>query len=679
MNLDDFARDLLEGVLSSAETAEEGEFQETEFAQAALEILTDCGECIDPQICYHKSRGAKVNAYDYLGDSDELDLFVVDFDNSPALRRMGAGEVVESMSRCEVVLLRSLQRTWRDLEESSEMFDLAQLIGDVRRSLRRVRVFLLSNRIAPAEVPADVEIEGIPVTRAVWDIERLYQVASLRGGRSPVVVDFVEEFGGPLPCLAATSDDGGYDAYLALLPGEMLGRIYGRWGQRILERNVRSFLQARGAVNQGIRKTLGEEPSMFLAYNNGISATADGVELAGESGNLALIRVENLQIVNGGQTTASIYDAYRRKVDLGAVTVQMKLTVLDDPTRVDDVVPLISRYANSQTKVSFSDFSANDPFHVELERLSRQTWAPTEESRGKSTTKWYYERARGQYLDDKARMETPAKRRAWEAQHPSRQKLTKTLVAKYLMSWMQSPHRVSEGAEKNFSHFCIWMRDNPVTVEEGFFHRLIGMAILFQQCDRVVRRMDLGGYKANVVTYTVAWLSYLTAQRLDLERIWLTQGISPTVEAAVGILAERVWTHITEPPANTRNITEWCKREKCWDELRAGDAPELHLDEADLLSGEIPRRGGRSISVVEDDHSASLVEGVTAETWFALSRWGKETGSLAPWERSLSFSIGRLAAQKRPPSAKQALQGRRILDKAQAKGFKGDQSLAAKV
>jgi hypothetical protein len=670
LNLEDFARDLLEGVLSSAETAEEGEFQETAFAQAALEILTDCGECIDPQICYHRSRGAKVNAYDYLGDSDELDIFVVDFDNTPSLRRIGAAEVVESLARCEGVLQRSLLRTWKDLEESSEIFDLAQLIGDVRKSLRCVRVFLLSNRIAPAEVPADVEIEGIPVTRAVWDIERLYQVASLRGGRSPVVVDFVEEFGAPLPCLGSTSEKGGYDAYLALVPGEVLGRIYGRWGQRILERNVRSFLQARGAVNQGIRRTLGEEPSMFLAYNNGISATADRVELAGESGNLAIVRVENLQIVNGGQTTASIYDAHRRRVDLGPVTVQMKLTVLDDPARVDDVVPLISRYANSQTKVSFSDFSANDPFHVNLERLSRQTWAPTVESRGKSTTKWYYERARGQYLDDKGRQETPSKGRAWEAQHPARQKLTKTLVAKYLMSWMQSPHRVSEGAEKNFSHFCIWMRDNPIRVDDGFFHRLIGMAILFQQCDRVVRRMDLGGYKANVVTYTVAWLSYLTAQRLDLERIWLNQGITPTVEARLGVLAERVWKHITEPPANIRNITEWCKRERCWDELRMGDAPELHLDEADVLSGEIPKRGPRSVSVVDDDHSASLVDGVSAETWFALSRWGKETDSLASWERSLSFSIGRLAAQNRPPSAKQALQGRRILDKANARGFK---------
>ena len=97
----------------------------------------------------------------------------------------------------------------------------------------------------------------------------------------------------------------------------------------------------------------------------------------------------------------------------------MKLSVIRDKTKVDSIVPEISKFANSQTKVSFSDFSANDPYHLQLEKLSREIWAPNPDQRGKSVTRWFYERARGQYLDDKFRQLTAAKRRAWEASYGS--------------------------------------------------------------------------------------------------------------------------------------------------------------------------------------------------------------------------------------------------------------------
>ena len=57
---------------------------------------------------------------------------------------------------------------------------------------------------------------------------------------------------------------------------------------------------------------------MFLAFNNGISATADFIELDKSGGFIK--SVKNLQIVNGGQTTASIYHTWKNdKVDLSLV------------------------------------------------------------------------------------------------------------------------------------------------------------------------------------------------------------------------------------------------------------------------------------------------------------------------------------------------------------------------
>ena len=231
----------------------------------------------------------------------------------------------------------------------------------------------------------------------------------------------------------------------------MLARIYGEHGQRLLERNVRAFLQAKGKINKGLQKTLKEEPHRFLAYNNGLCCTAASVEVESKKdGHVRLKSVSDFQIVNGGQTTASIYHAFKREqTDISGVVVQVKLTVLTNPERVADIVPLISKYANSQNKVNAADFSANGRFQLDLEKLSRTVWAPAVSGLDRGAH-WYYERARGSYLDDKMRQGTPARIRDWEKQNPATQKFTKTDLAKYEQTWAALPHLVCRGAEKNF-------------------------------------------------------------------------------------------------------------------------------------------------------------------------------------------------------------------------------------
>ena len=104
---------------------------------------------------------------------------------------------------------------------------------------------------------------------------------------------------------------------------------------------------------------------MFFSYNNGLTATAE-IEVSQETDSTKSIKsIKNLQIVNGGQTTASVhYSKFKFDADLSRVFVQMKLSVVD-PELLETIVP-IAEYANTQNKVNAADFFANHPFHRQL-------------------------------------------------------------------------------------------------------------------------------------------------------------------------------------------------------------------------------------------------------------------------------------------------------------------------
>lgn len=676
MKIDEFGKDLLETVLAETEAQPEGEYYENVFTRNAIEWLVDVGEVVDPELCYFKGRGLKVNAWDLHDDNDSLDLFVSIFEGTQPSRKVPRGEVQDAIDRCTKFLERAMSGLWKEVEESGTAFDAAKAIAMSSGRLKRSRVYLLTNGVAPAETVPDSKVGQIIITHHIWDLERFYQVFGGATGRELIDID-QESLGGGIRCVQMPGLTDGYTAYVGIIPGAVLANLYEKWGQRLLERNVRSYLQARGNVNKAIQKTLVESPEMFLAYNNGISTTADTAEIAkGTDGQLFIRRLHNLQIVNGAQTTASIYEAARHQgADLSKVNVQIKLTVLTDPKTVDLHVPLISRYANSQTKVNVSDFSANHPYHVELEKLSRATWVPNPEGKGKSTTKWYYERARGSYLSDLHAAGTPAKRTQFKLQYPVGQKLTKPLVAKFEMAWNQLPNVVSLGAEKNFSRFMDLLSEKGTFApDERYFKHLVAKAILFKRCDQIVRDLEFGGYKANVVAYAIAYLSNRSGQLLNLDAIWDRQDLSPTTEHALRSIAAGVWEHITHPPREGMNIGEWCKKEQCWTNLREQEIAFPPLD------GDLVEVGQRPVAAFankkvpktptpEEETSIARVAATPPEVWFGLSAWAKQTENLDGWERSLAYDLGRLVARKRPVSPKQAFHGLRILGLAVEKGF----------
>jgi hypothetical protein len=281
--------------------------------------------------------------------------------------------------------------------------------------------------------------------------------------------------------------------------------------------------------------------------------------------------VKDFQIVNGGQTTASIYHALKKeKVDVSHVTVQVKLTVLKDPTKVSEIVPLISRYANSQNKVNGADFAANGHFHLQLEQLSRAVFAPATSGLQRGTH-WYYERARGSYADDKAQQGTPKSKKEWELKNPPKQKFSKTDLAKYEHAWHGLPHLVCLGAEKNFNKLAERMEEEgEPLVDLNYFQRLIAKMIFFRTAEKVFSSLDLTGYRAQSIAYAVAWLSERSQRRIDLDRVWREQRLTPALVDVLGIVCSHAHSHISGASGNPG---ERSKKKDFWEAFGALSIP----------------------------------------------------------------------------------------------------------
>lgn len=645
------------------------------YAEMMIEQLTEAGELDDGEVCEHKRKGIKVNGYSYGNDIDSIDLFIVFCSRKIPSGTVSKSQIQAEFEKAENFLRKSLLEAYFNLiPEASPVLDLALLLHERRETLEQVRIILFTDCRAGTVSFPEKSMKNAKILFQIWDIQRLDQMLSSGNRRETIEIDFQKDFNQGIPCLEIRNGNQNYQTVLAVFPGNILADIYGKHGARLLERNVRTFLQARGKVNKGIRATLNSEPEMFLAYNNGITGTAESIRIDVNDKGIPLISfLRDFQIVNGAQTTASLFHTRKRdKADLSKAYVQAKICIVDDSKMVDAIVPLISRYSNSQNKVSEADFYANDPFHIEVETLSRTVWAPALPASNQQTH-WFYERSRGQYNDQKFKL-TLAQRKKFALENPSRQRFTKTDLAKFENTWLQLPWIVSLGSQKNFRDFSARLSERKgFKADLDYFQKLVAKAILFRSAEKLVSKIEYGGYRANIVTYSLAWLSFISYQRIDLEKIWRTQLISGALETAIQNLSQIVHRHITNPPGG-RNITEWCKKEECWKQLKELDPPvkatDIRADQLSRLSSPYTRPEKGIDGPDESDHQIirEILE-IPPEKWFEIARWAKETDNLQAWQRSISFSIGKLRARGMTPSRKQAIQGEIIIREARRLGF----------
>lgn len=578
--LEQFAQDLREEVRQRCAEDAPPDEQERAFTEYVLERLAEHNEADDcenlPARPFQaESRGnwpaAKLNAWGLSGDGATLDLFVTLYHTGEDVSSVGVPETRRYFKLLLGFLRRARNGFHTQVDQRHEVFEAARRIHEAGDSLATVRLFFLTNGVARAENVEEEPPAGLELRYVLWDLKKLSQLRV--GHREVIELDFARDHGGALPCLEGIEDSREYRTHLAFMPGRVLARIYGEHGQRLLERNVRAFLQVTGKVNKGLQRTLREEPHRFLAYNNGLCCTAAEVRFEPrQDGQIGLAWVRDFQIVNGGQTTASIYHASKKeRLDVSEVVVQVKVTVLKEPERLGEMVPLIARYANSQNKINAADLAANGVFHHRLEQLSRTVWAPPIGGLAFGTH-WYYERARGSYLDDRARQGTPARRSEWEKQNPTRQKFTKTDLAKYEHAWRGLPDLVCLGAEKNFIKFAAKMEEEgEPEVNLDYYRHTVAKIILWRTAEKLFDTLQLEGYRANSVAYAVSWLCEKAQRRIDLNRIWSEQRLPPRLCEALKTVCREAWDHLNHQQGN---VGEASKKRECWESF---GSREIHL------------------------------------------------------------------------------------------------------
>ena len=437
---------------------------------------------------------------------------------------------------------------------------------------------VISNRI---KVLKKEPINGCQVDLSIWDLNRFFDVFKSKQGKEELDVDTTSEVGGGIKCIEAVKCDK-YDSYLAVISGKFLAETYINYGSRLLEGNVRSFLSIRGKINKGIRYTILNDPDMFFTYNNGIAITATEVDLGrGEDGGVVITRIKDLQIINGGQTTASVANALiqdKAEEMLKKLYIPAKITVLANPEDAEEVVPRISRYANSQNKVDEADFFSNSPYHIKLEEFSRKIPAPAVDGK-QYQTYWFYERARGQYGQEQMKM-SRSDRQKFQTKNPKNQLLKKVDVAKYLNTYdYLRPDYVSKGAQTNMRYFAetivkLVEKDNRLSwVNEQYYKNLIAKAIIFKSTEALVSRQrwyqEVKAYRANVVTYSIALIREVIEEKyskraINLQRIWGAQKLYPEFERQLEKTTKEVFDFITRDNELTHNVTEWCKKDECW-------------------------------------------------------------------------------------------------------------------
>lgn len=689
MNAIEFKKDFIESIKTAAAVTGEGSC--ASFVDNMAQYLIDAEVLADFAPSFYTGKNGRYNyrvdGYAFDEFDNTMNLIIADFDGNDLERRLTGTSANKNFG----LLLKFLDAAlttdlYQEIEMSTPCADLVDLLRYNKKNVCKYRLIIFTDADMSAAIK-NIEIEdynGIPVEGQIWDIDRLFRVCCSEQGRQIIEIDFKEYCGEGIPCIEASSaSTEQYSSYLGVIPGTVLADIYDKFGSKLLEGNIRSFLSTKVAVNKKIRGTILNNPEMFFAFNNGISATAMDVQIEDSDHGRFITFVRDFQIINGGQTTASISNArYKDKADLSSIFVQMKLTSIDGttPEESDELIRNISRSSNSQNKVSDADFFASHPFHRRMEQISRHMFAPASDG-AQYETKWFYERARGQYLQEQMRL-TPAKKRQFELQNPKNKVIKKTDLAKVQNTWRGFPQVVSKGAQTNFNAFAEYIDDqwnlNDEQFNERYFQTTAALILMFQYLEKNITKQPWyeGGYRANIIYYTLAQFRRLLhnqypGQDLDLMLIWNRQSVPEQVGEILIALAELVLLKITDPSRKVANVTQWCKRNDCWDEVK-----KISLDipagiESCLITIDEQKAAQKSAKkeqkVVNEIQVQTTVVNYPVDMWKRLSEFVVRNHMVTPTDVSALTIACQMPSKI--PNTYQCKRLLALLKKASAEGF----------
>ena len=674
MELREFREELIDDIRAQAEANMEG--TTSAFIQHITSLLVESEEVEDFTECYFEmkrsNRKIQIDGFHFDEFDNSCVIFLCDFTNEIELETLNNTLVDSLYNRMKAYVESAIDGYIRkNGEESSLGYDLATQIEDEINNISKFRFYILTDRVIGSRVKnlKKDPIGGKEVDLNIWDITRVYNVALSKMGKESIEINFRDYSIRGIPSVkAVTSESEQYEAYLAVIPGNILADIYLEYGARLLEGNVRSFLSVRGKVNKDIRKTILDKPEMFFAFNNGIAATATEIKYEKTDDGLMITEVIDLQIINGGQTTASIANVVLQdKKDVSNVFVPMKLSVVSYE-RSEEIVPIISRCANSQNKVEEADFFSNSPFHIRMEDLSRKTFAPPTGGNQYQTI-WFYERARGQHVQEQMKL-TPSQRKQYLLRNPKGQVIKKVDLAKYMNTYWRRPHEVSKGAQASMRTFAksieAQWKKSDVPFNAYFFKKAIAIAIIFKETERLVSNQQwykvVKAYRANIVTYSLAvifeHIRNLEGVDIDFRKIWNQQGIYNELSEQLIVTTKEVYDFITRDDRPTQNVTEWCKKEACWKLACQQEWTFLDKFIKTLISkdDEISEQTiARKEQTLNNDINAEIeVIQMGSIYWQKIRQWGVTNGVLTPVQNNILQIACNYEQTGMLPTAKQA-------------------------
>ncbi|MGL4742334.1 MAG: AIPR family protein [Sarcina sp.] len=602
--MEKFRKEFLEDIRISSEINKND--VSSEFIEKFTGYLIEAEEITEFNECYFEGSGLRnksmqIDGYAYDSLEKSYSIFISDFSNLEIIDSLTKTQIDKLYSKVLAFIEHSVNKyICEEYEFSSAGYGLADSIFNEINDIRKFKIYIISDKKISDRVKVlnCKKVANIDVELKVWDLTRLFNLLESNKGKESIEIGANDLNGQGIPCiLAVDSKEKKYKSYLATISGDVLANIYIKYGARLLEGNVRSFLSIKGKVNKQIRKTILEEPEMFFAFNNGIAATATNIKTENIDGVLKITEMSDLQIINGGQTTASIANAVLQdKKNLEGIAIPMKLSVLNHE-EAEQVIPKISRCANSQNKVDEADFFANHPYHIRIEELSRRIYAPAINGNQYETI-WFYERARGQHIQEQMKL-TQSEKKKYLLKNPKNQLIKKVDLAKYINTYEMFPHIVSKGAQFNMRHFAEdigekWTKNNDVYNKE-YYKNIIAYAIIFKKVEKLVADQEwykaIKSYRANIVTYSIAVLRYnveknIKEKSIDLEKIWINQDLYKELYKQFIVTTKEVYNFITRADRLKLNVTEWCKNNACWDRAKKEDWTILEEFKNTLSSSE---------------------------------------------------------------------------------------------
>lgn len=684
----EFRTEFLDEVAIHAEATSDLKY--TSFINVFTDYLSDAGFISDFTYANYKRpykpgrRNVRVDGYTVNIFEETISLVIADFYSEDEPITLTRTDAMQSLKECMAFIEESLKGTLcYEIDKSDPVYYLFQLLFQYHKKekIRKIKILLISDKTRSSGLKnIDTEIiDGISIEFTIWTIDRLFE--NIRNEGETRDIYFSDFDGSPVKCLKI--DSGIYPGYMCAMPGDLLANLYERLDTELLEGNIRSFLSTKVAVNSGIRKTINNEPNKFFIYNNGISATATEVHTIEEGESVYLTGIVDFQIVNGGQTTASLYNSrYKDKADLRSIFVPMKLTVVDKE-KSKEVIPLIAEYANTQNKVNSADFFSNHDFCIKMERYSH-VCRVTPSGGAQYDTFWFFERSKGKYTQ--AQMgKTSAKIREFKLRFPPNQKFDKTDLAKFRNSWACMPDVVSKGAQTNFAKFAEKIKNDYDQkcneYNEKYFTDSVALGLIFRATELLVSKQDWyqQGYRAQIVTYSVALLSHLLAKQypkysLDLQRIWRDQKVPIVLINELVQISRIVNDSINDPSREVINVTQWCKKEACWKKMHGSCTYEISPSVVESCISHDEERSDKAYARKDSRIEAGIVAETMvyeygSENWERVQLFASQRRILTSPRQVQALTIAKQMPLKMPTS-EQAKILLELLDKTLEEGFK---------